>query len=196
MKALATFIILNILFISCSQQPEKQTDFSVNNIDSFLKVKNSFFSVYELSSKTTAITIELNPDGGKGILDSIFNAVASTDSIGISIFIPPYSKKCNYYDTSGVYALLKNKKLETEIKKHFDTTYSVYGTKGVQKVNIKDVLVSLEQCKTNIIALSINKFDTLKYGHPLICSSKLIQLNYREDYREIERKINQFYEKQ
>jgi hypothetical protein len=82
--------------------------------------------------------------------------------------------------------------LETEIKKVIKEQYYVYGTKGFSQMKVKDIVCGLDECRTNIIAFTIENYDTIKNGKPIFCSSQLLNLNYGEEYSEIEQKIEQF----
>ena len=104
-------------------------------------------------------------------------------------------KKYEFFDTLGAFKLIKNKLLETEIKKVIKDKYYIYGTKGFSQMKVVDIICGLDECRTNIIAFTIKNFDTIKNGKPIICSSQLLNLNYGKKYTEIEKKIKQFNNK-
>jgi hypothetical protein len=188
-KTCLTLFLLTI-FVSVFGQTGIKTEDTTSYIDC-----SKLFSVYELSPKTTAIVTNLG-DGetSSTIFDSIFNQISLTDSLGYSMW--DTLKNCYYFDTTGEYRLVKSDKLETEIRKKLDSEYYIYGTKGVVKVKIKDIVFGLEECRTNILAFSISKFDTTRLGHPLIGSAQKLNLLFGKDYGKAENKINEFYRKQ
>jgi hypothetical protein len=100
------------------------------------------------------------------------------------------------YDTLGNYKLIRNKTLESKIKKITDKSYYVYGTKGFSKITINNVVCGLDECRTNIIAFPIENFDTTKNGKPVLCSKQLLKINYQKSYFDIEKKIQEFDEKE
>ena len=149
-----------------------------------------YYSVYELSPKTTAFVVNFSEGGeAKGLLDSLFDQVAQTDSINKLDGIP---KACALYDSSGTYRLLKSDKLEKRARKYYDKEYYVYGTKGYAKTRIKDIVYGLDECRTNIFAFCLDKSSLKSIGHPIICSNKLIDLTFAGDYSSIEKKIQNY----
>lgn len=97
----------------------------------------------------------------------------------------------SYVDTSGLYKILKVDSLSGRVKQHIASVYFVYGTKGVAKVIISEVLLALDECKTNFIALTISYFDTTHYGMPILCSDKPLKIEYKGNYADVEKQIVQ-----
>lgn len=178
------------------KEPAKQvtTDTPIKATSAFEIVYTDtlFYSVYELSSKTTAIVVNINEAIKPTKLDSIFNRIAKRDSF----YLYEKPKNYQYVDTLGEYKLLANKKLEQEVKKHFENELYVYGTRGVAKVKIKNVLIGLDECRTNIFAFPINEIDTTLIGHPLLSSKQRIDLKYKDGDKIIEAKIDRFQKSQ
>ncbi len=59
-------------------------------------------------------------------------------------------------------------------------------------MKINQVILGLDECKTNIIGLTIKNFDTLKNGKPILCSRKLLKLEYKNNYSKIETLIEKY----
>ena len=59
-------------------------------------------------------------------------------------------------------------------------------------MKINDVILGLDECKTNVIGLTIKNFDTLKNGKPILCSKKLLKLEYKNNYSKIETLIEKY----
>lgn len=97
----------------------------------------------------------------------------------------------SYVDTSGLYMILKVDSLSERVKQHIAPVYYVYGTKGAAKVTINEVLLALDECKTNFIALTFSTFDTTHYGMPILCSDKPFTIDYKGNYTDVEKQIVQ-----
>ena len=82
--------------------------------------------------------------------------------------------------------------MTNEIKKNIDAKYYIYGTKGYSEIKISDVVLGLDGCTTNIIGLVIKNFDTINKGKPILCSKKLLKLEYKNNYSEIETVIEKY----
>lgn len=133
------------------------------------------YAVYELSPQTTAFVINFFEEGQqKTFVDSIFDQVSTVDSIyNYSNWGP---KNSSYYDTLGPYRLIKSEKFEKRLKPYFDREYYIYGTLGVAKTTITNIVLGIDPCKTNIFAFCIDKSKIEKIGHPLICTRTLFNL--------------------
>lgn len=195
------FIVLIIFLFSCNndknekpirtdtlineiKNTDSNTAFPIKRVDGFNQNRNLSLSVYELSKKTTALIVNFSDRKEENaIFDTIFKNLSKADSLIYTTVKNPIN--CSYYDTSGQYPLLKNSKLENEIRKHIDSEYYVYGTKGYEKVKIKDIVFGLHECGTSIIAFCIDKNDISKIGHPIIASSQFYNLNYGGDYSKL-----------
>lgn len=209
MKNIIGFLLASLL-ISCQQKNEQivkvnnQNQVQIQNKKSNeldeIPADKAFFSVYDLSKKTTAIVVNLNGKNtyNGAMFNKVFNEVSTKDSIYKFIEDPTAVRNQNleYYDTLGVYKLTKNKSLENQIKKIIQPSYYVYGTKGFSKINIKNVVYAIDECFTNIIAFPIENFDTTKNGKPIFCSSKLLAIEYRKNYSDIEKKVQEYDEKE
>jgi hypothetical protein len=150
--------------------------------------------VYELSPLTIAMTVNLGESKSYAAFDSIFNEMSVSDSLNYSMFGAP--KNCSYYDTLGEYQLLKSDKFETKIKRILNESYYIYGTKGIGKFKIKNVVFGLDECRTSIYAFTFDGFDTVLYGHPIICSPLYYELNYSKQYIVVEKKLASYSQKQ
>lgn len=156
--------------------------------------KQMFYPVYELSPKTTALVVPLSEIGERrGMLDSIFNEVAKADGVYETRGLP---KSHTLYDSTGVYKLVKSKKLEEAFKPYFDRELYVYGTTGYVKTKVKDVVYGLDECISNVFAFCFDKRSIASIGHPLFCSDKLVDLNYAKEYNKIEQSIQTYEAKQ
>jgi hypothetical protein len=106
-----------------------------------------------------------------------------------------FTPDCKVYDTSGPYKLIRSEKLESEIGKHYDKEFYVYGTKGNTKAAIKAIVFGLDECRTNIIAFCLDDAGLASVGHPIFCSDKKIDLSYSNKYDNIERSIGYYLSK-
>ncbi len=153
------------------------------------KIDTNFLSVYQYTPSLIAITVDLDvPPDRKSELAAIYNKVDKAEAIRFDSINHPHN--CNLYDYSGVFPFYKNNVLEDEIKKHISKQYYVYGTKGIQKCEVSEVLFSLNECISNIMAITLKGFDTLKYGHPIMCSVKETAITYQNDYTDVENIMN------
>lgn len=156
--------------------------------------KQIFYPVYELSPKTTALVVPLSEIGERrGVLDSIFNDIAKTDGIYETRGIP---KSHSLYDTTGIYKLVKSRKLEEAFRTYFNQELYVYGTNGYVKTKVKDIVYGLDECISNIFAFCFDKKSIAAIGRPLFCSEKMIDLNYAKEYNKIEHSIQAYEAKQ
>jgi len=187
---LLLFLIFALPVFSCKDKkysptsgvPGNETG-NVYRLESTQDPKTVFYPVFELSPKTTAFVIDLDSLPGQvplpGGMDSILEML----------------KNHKLYDTLGAYKLLKNDRLETKIKKYFNSEYYIYGTRGNVKTRIKDIVFGLDECRTNFCAFCIDNSDIVSIGHPIFCSGKLVDLHYSNDYSIIEKNINSFLSK-
>jgi hypothetical protein len=196
-KALCFFVII-LSFYSCQKEIKKTISVEEKEIKPepyFNFAEDIFMSIYDLSEKTTAIIININDTEKQTKFDKIFENIDFKNSISNDFFNNTKdSKNINFVDTLGEYKLIKNSNLTNEIKKNVDEKYYVYGTKGYSEMKINDVVIGLDDCKTSIIGLTIKNFDTLKNGKPLLCSRKLLKLEYKNNYSKIETLIQKYYE--
>jgi len=151
-------------------------------------VKHFFYPVYELSSKTTAMVINFN-ESNIGLLDTLFEKYCPNKTEYYSNHIP---RGWKFFDTTGFYRLLKNDRLEKEVRKYFDREFYVYGTKGFVKTRFKDIVVGTDECITSIFAFCFDNSSIRSVGHPVFCSTKLIDLTFASDYSNIERGLDYF----
>ena len=196
MKKTAYLLGLILLFNSCQKEVKKISTIKVKQEvtkPKFNIAENLFMSVYDLSEKTTSIVINLNDSETKTKFDKIFENLDFKDSITDDYFNNKHdSKNIDFVDTLGKYKLFKNLSLTKKIKKNVDIKYYIYGTKGFSEMKINEVIIGIDECKTNIIGLTIKNFDTIKNGKPILCSKKLLNLEYKNDYREIETIIEKY----
>ncbi len=158
----------------------------------------SVYSVYTLSDKTTAIVSNMSDsDEIFSQFDEIFIRVDESEKFKESFFDFIYDKKTSThitpYDTTGIFSLLHNRKLEDKIKPLMSREFYIYGTKGIEIRSVRDIVFGLDECMTNIYAFVIDHFDREKNGHPLIATDKKLDIVYHEDFTNIEEKINTFY---
>ena len=159
------------------------------------KIDTNFLSVYQFTPSLIAITVDLDaPPGHKSELAAIYNKVDKAEAIRFDSINHPHN--CYLYDSSGEFVFYKNNLLENEIKKHISKEYYVYGTKGIQKCDVSEVLFSLNECSSNILTVTLKGFDTLKYGHPMMCSTKKLNLTYQNYYCDVENIVNGVVEKE
>ena len=190
------FIVIILSLNSC--QKEVKESIIIEKKQVVIKPKfnisdNLFLSVYDLSEKTTAIVININDSKKQTKFDKIFESVDLKNSISNDYFNnTKESKSIIFVDTLREYKLIKNVNLTNEIKKNVEAKYYVYGTKGYSEMKINDVVLGLDECMTNIIGLTIKKFDTIKNGKPILCSKKLLKLEYKNNYSEIETVIEKY----
>jgi len=159
---------------------------------------NTIFSVYELSSKTTAIVSNMNESEGEASpFDEVFLLMDEQERFIEGYYDSIYDNKTpasiTYRDTTGIFRIVYNKKVAEQIKPLLAKEFFVYGTKGMQNHTIEDVVFSLDECRTNFFAFTFDNFDNNKNGHPVIASEKKIDLIYGNDYADIEKKINEYY---
>lgn len=191
------FLILIASLVSC-QQKKKETNPEIREVKENPVTPASFafdcLGVYELSENTIAITYELNNYGEENApLNVVFDKIAKKDSLTLFGHQP---KNVTYADTIGHFKLMRNPDLEIEVKKITASYYYIYGTKGFQKVKIKDVLYSFDECISSILAFPIKDYDMKKCGHPLICSENPLPVTYGTNYKKEQKKITQYLDGQ
>lgn len=194
MKTL-TAIFLAIVLFGCTEKrnsasaPLQSKPVSVtksaDTLPGFSKL--NFFALYKLSPKTTAIVIPLHDkdESPPTFFDTLVNQLKYPEPGSL---MPIGS---HYVDTSGEYRLLKVDTLSQRVRHHIAPFYFVYGTRGAAKVTISEVLLALDECKTNFIALTISTFDTANYGTPSLCSDKPLNIDYKGNYTAVEKQIAQ-----
>lgn len=191
------FIILFSFFISCQDKMKKKTKILLKKtleVDSKLETEvqnTTIYPVYNLTSHTNAIVITLFESEKNSKFQEIFEKINEKDSLEAAFYDPSFVKfkKLKYYDTLGIIKLIKSEKLKNEIRKISEPKYYVYGTKGFSEMKIDDVICRIDDCRETFIGLTIKDFDTIRNGRPILCSKKLLKLNYNKDYSKIEQKI-------
>lgn len=187
---LSALILLGILY------PDQQA--KATGIDDKSLKNTSVYSVYELSSKTTAIVINYAETDSATVFDKIFDRIEEQDSIKANWFYSQFDESIpvrgvEIVDTSGVYSLLYNKKVESEMMPQMNKEFYIYGTKGFEVLKPQKFVFGLDECKTNIFAFTIDKFDSKKNGTPILASDKKIEVVFGRNYQGIELKINDYY---
>ncbi|PXV63171.1 hypothetical protein CLV62_11553 [Dysgonomonas alginatilytica] len=187
---LSALILLGILYPA---QHVGGTDINDKTLKS-----NSIYSVYELSPKTTAIVINHAETDSATVFDKIFDRIEEQDSIKANWFYTQFDeavpvKGVQIVDSTGVYSLLYNERVEKEMKPLLDKDFYIYGTKGFEIQKPQKVVLGLDECKTNIFAFTIDRFDSNKNGKPIFASDKKINLVFGTNYKQIEAKINDHY---
>jgi hypothetical protein len=196
MKKVFYLIAIILSMSSCKKESNKTTNVEKNQDNATLKLhfsENTFMSVYDLSDKTTAIVINLNETEKPTKFDELFEKIDLKNSISNDFYNnSKESKNISFVDTLKEYKLISNIILTKEIRKNVDAKYFIYGTKGYSEMKINDVVLGLDECKTNIIGLTIKNFDAIKNGNPLLCSNKLFKLEYKKNYNAIETLIEKY----
>jgi len=195
MKAL--IFIISILFLFACNNNKTSLLLTTNTLIK-KEFENPSFSdlypVFELSPKTTAFVINFSEDETepKTKLDTIFNELYSVNKLYEVSKMP---NDCKVYDTTGVYRLIICDTFQQRVKPFFDKQYYVYGTLGSVKLNINDIIIGLDECKTNFFAFCLDKTKLITIGHPLFCSSKELCFKYLKDSSLYETKINSYLSK-
>ncbi len=171
---------------------------SATDIDDKILKDISIYPVYELSPKTTAIVINCAETDSLTIFDKIFEKIEEQDSIRANWFSTQYDesiplKGSEIADSTGVYKLLYSKRVNTEMMSQMNKAFYIYGTKGFETLQPQKGVLGLDECRTNIFAFTIDKFDSNKNGKPLFASDTKIELVYGQDYKSVEKKINDYY---
>lgn len=171
--------------------------YEYNKLDETLKkwwtaedVKHFFYPVYELSPKTTAMVINFREYENPKLVDTLFNQYCPNPDMYDRTHLP---RGCKIYDTSGLYDLLRNDKLEKEVRKYYDQEFYVYGTKGYVKTSIKNIVFGVDECITSIFAFCFDNASLRTIGHPVFCSTKLLDLTYARDYSAVEKRITNYF---
>lgn len=173
-------------------------DIAATGINDKILGNNSIYSVYELSPKTTAIVINHAETDSATVFDKIFDRIEEQDSIKANWLYSQFDETVpvrgvQIVDTTGIYSLLYNQKVEKEMKPLIDKDFYIYGTKGFDVQKPQKVVFGLDECKTNIFVFTIDRFDSNRNGKPLFASDKKIDLVFGQNYKEIEAKIEKYY---
>lgn len=159
---------------------------------------NTIFSVYELSPKTFAIVSNMGESEGEpSPFDEVFLSLDEQEKFIEGYYDSIYDNRppanITYLDTTGIFRIVYNEKIAEKMRPLLAEKYFVYGTKGMENKTIKDIVFSLDECRTNFFAFTFDNFDKNKNGHPIIASDKELNLIYGNDYAGVEKKINEYY---
>lgn len=183
-------IIFCLLLVSCAQHNKTETGNSHSTNNPLSNPEENIHPVYELSPRVIAVC--LIGDGSTSHRDNIYDNIASR-----IIKFDWVSEGGDYkvlngtiYDSTGVYDLQTNDTLTLEIKKRLPQVWYVYGTRGFTKCQLKDIVFCPEQCRTSILAFTID-YDTVEYGHPLIACEQPLRLIYDQQNNDLEHKISE-----
>jgi len=183
-------LLCSILFFALLLSCNERKSITTSNITSSAP-EGSFYPVYQLSPGTTAFVVNFAVEGKKGLPDSLFDRIVHTDSAGVCDM-----PDCRVFDSSGAYNLVQNDRLQSEVRKHYDKEYYVYGTQGSTKAVIKAVVFGLDQCRTNILAFCLDNQAIASIGHPVFCTDKKIDLQVAGDYSAVQKNIESWLSKQ
>jgi hypothetical protein len=75
----------------------------------------------------------------------------------------------------------KNQYLDDSLLNIDSKKFWVYCTKGIVQRTIKDVVFSLDECKSNIVVFRFEPIDINKYGHPIFCSKIKLPLTFSDN---------------
>ena len=182
-------LLFYLLLLSCNHKAEKSKPKITTQKETELNFDG--FPVYSISKNIDAITFELdNYEEETLFYNKIYHQVVKEDTLFVYNSGPIKSINSTQIDTSETFKIFKSAKLEERIKSKLKSSYYVYGTKGFTKVTLGNVYFTVDECISNIIAVKIIGFDKEKYGSPLICTEKPINLVYGNDYKKVEKKIN------
>lgn len=194
----ARFVTDQWVYLDTTRKRLYELDMDTEELSEWWTAKDEahfFYPVYELSPKTTAFVISFREPEQRTFLDTIFNSFYPADSIYNTDVIDFYKRSrvardWKFYDTSGYYKLMRSEQFEKEARKYFDSAFYIYGTKGYAKSKIKNIAFGLSECITNIFAFCLDNNGIKSIGHPVFCSTKLIELNYGKDYSKLEKSID------
>ena len=154
------------------------------------EISQFFYPVYQLSPKTTAMVINFRQGRNRSLLDSLFDQYCPEGEIYHPRHLP---RGWKMYDSSGYYDLVKSDRLEKVVKKYYNPEFYVYGTKGYAKARIKDIVFGVDECVTNIFAFCFDNASIQSIGHPVFCSTKLLDLNYANDFNALEKRLSNYF---
>lgn len=184
-----------LLLIGCNQKEEIKTK-PIKKQSPEIATQFDVLPAYSISDNIDAIVLELGNTGEEKLFQNqIYSQVEKEDSLyAFSGDYSPPLKTINstYIDTVGQFNILRNEKLEKRIKEKLKPSYYVYGTKGYTKVNLGEAYFTVDECISNIIAVKLNNYDRNKYGNPLFCSEKPLNLVYGKDYSKELKAIHKF----
>jgi hypothetical protein len=152
-------------------------------------MKHFFYPVYELSPQTTAFAVNFREDVNRSILDTLFEKYCPEQ---YTYDITKLPRGWKIYDTSGIYQLMKSAVFERAARKYYDKEFYVYGTNGYVKTRFKDIVFGLDECKSSIIAFCFDNASIKSIGHPVFCSTRLINLAHAADYSNLEDRIDNY----
>jgi hypothetical protein len=152
----------------------------------------NLYPVFEFSSKTTAFTIEISSDETKTKLDTIFTNLFSNNEIYNFEKVP---KGFTLYDTLGIYRLIKSEEFQKKVKPFFDKEFYIYGTLGFVKLKFDDIVIGIDECKTNFFAFCFDKSKLANIGNPIFCSSNDIKLAYLKNPTLLEARFKKYFPK-
>ena len=203
MKLILGAFLFVFLFVSCEDAKKDMNKISSEkkisiesevDSDSFNIDLNSIYPVFKISDDMHAIVLELNLVGEESLFyNQIFQKLTSSDTLAMfdSTRIRPVNSVI--IDTSGFFNILKNKSLEKGIKGNLNNKYYLYGTKGYTEIKLKNVFFSMnDECLSQIIAVELDQFDSVKIGKPMFCSEELLDLEYKL-FSEKTKSINEFH---
>lgn len=175
-----------LLLVACGQPSNQKDDWTTSN---------TYFQVYNFSDTVMGLTVELSYTHSAGIafIDSVFDQIVTTDSIGY--IISQQISSCIPIDTNGQFRFYRNLKLENKLLADIGKTFFVYCTKGMVQREIKDVVFALDECASNIVVFRFDKIDTNQYGQPMFCSKTKMNLTF-ENSSDIDNKIEAFHQTQ
>jgi hypothetical protein len=201
-KSLLAVITIPFLFACNYEKTDRKIE--INKKDS-LNTSNLAFNnglqsifikdlhpVFEFSSKTTAFTIEISSDETKTKLDTIFTNLFSNDEIYNFEKVP---KGFTLYDTLGIYRLIKSEEFQKKVKPFFDKEFYIYGTLGFVKLKFDDIVIGIDECKTNFFAFCFDKSKLANIGNPIFCSSNDIKLAYLKNPTLLEARFKKYFPK-
>jgi len=191
MKALLYTCVLGFIFISYGSKIYSQT-----NVNYWTEI--NLYSAHELSENNTYIIKNMDEGYGEpSTFDDLFNEIDLEEMFIVKYYEMLYENKVpqniTYSDTTGIFRMVHNERVENKLKPLVENEFFIYGTKGMDIYKIDKVTFALDECKTNFFAFSVGSFNKEKFGSPILASEKKLDIVYGNNYNDIEKKINEYY---
>jgi hypothetical protein len=153
---------------------------------------DDYFQVYTFSGKVMGLTIELSYTHAvqNPFVDSVFLQTARTDSL--NFVMSEKVNSCELVDRQGQFEFYRNPTLESILLSGIDKTFFVYCTNGMIQREIKDVVFSVHECRSNVVVFRFDPIDLKEYGRPLFCSKAKLDLTFVNN-PDIDKKIAAFH---
>jgi hypothetical protein len=164
---LFSFLILNCSFAACGQA----------SADNRYQL-DSIIPVYRFSETSVGLTLVIGDYNANAEIDGLANRVEEAEDLWTLYYNKAYDDiKFKLIDSLSDYNLFFNKTLSDSLSYLKGKSYYIYGQKGICKAQVIDIILHINECRSNFILLRLGRVDPA-IGNPLFAMTKRVAVKF------------------